>query len=185
MNKAELRKIIKEKQLSFLSEPAYRINESFRICKEICNSKEFLNADTIFAFMPLKDEVSIGGVITEAFLKNKKVAVPLITDKNGIMTFHWIDQDTVMNEGSFGIYEPPENPVNPTFVQTNALLLIPGLAFSKDGKRLGRGKGFYDRFLAQYPDRFIKAGVCFSFQIMEDKDFPADENDMPVDILFN
>lgn len=185
MNKAELRKIIKEKQSSFFSDPTFRINESFRICKEICGSDAFKNAGVVFAFMPLNDEVNIGGVITEAFLKNKKVAVPLITDKNGLMTFHWISEETEMNKGSFGIYEPAINPADPSFVQTNALLLIPGMAFSNKGKRLGRGKGFYDRFLSSYPDRFIKAGVCFNFQLMEDEGFPSDENDMPVDMLFN
>lgn len=177
MTKPEFRKLIKTKQKENLSD-LKKIHDSYRISQIICASKEFAEAEYIFAFMPLPDEVNVGGIIVESFLKNKKVAVPLITDKEGLMEFQWITSETKMIPGSYGIYEPPVNPVEMNTIK-NALLLVPGLSFSKSGKRLGRGKGFYDRFLSQYGNKFKKIGVCFDFQIEEN--LVTEENDISVD----
>ncbi len=179
MTKPELRKNIKEFQKTFFSNPLNRIQASYKICQLVTSSEEFHKAQIILAFMPMKDEVNIGSIITEAFLLNKKVAVPLITDASGSMEFQWIDSETEMKPGAFGIYEPPVNPVSPDELPSEALLLVPGLAFSSDGKRLGRGKGFYDKFITDNKNRFHKIGICFNFQIIDE--LPVDENDMPVD----
>lgn len=180
MNKPELRKLIKEKGKVFFQNPHHKPDASFDVGKKICASPEFKNAEVVFAFMPMEDEVNIGGVILEAFMSGKKIAVPKIKDENGGMKFHWISASEDMSQGPFGIYEPASMiPINMECVPPNSLILVPGLAFTKDGKRLGRGKGFYDRFLAEYKDRFFKMGICFDFQIMDD--IPVDENDVFVD----
>lgn len=179
MTKAEHRKLIKSKQKENLVSDLKKINDSYRISQKICASKEFAEAEIVFAFMPLEDEINVGGIIVESFLKNKKVAVPLITDKDGLMEFQWITSETEMIPGSFGIYEPPVNPVDMNAIKKNALIVVPGMAFSTDGKRLGRGKGFYDRFLSAYGNRFLKIGVCYDFQIEEN--LLSEENDVPVD----
>lgn len=183
MIKSEIRKEIKNLQKVFLSDPKNRIQASYKICQLVTSSEEFHKASIIFAFMPMNDEVNIGSIITEAFLLNKKVAVPLITDTNGSMEFHWIDANTQMKPGAFGIFEPPVNLVSLDLIKSEALLLVPGLAFSSDGKRLGRGKGFYDRFISENENRFHKIGICFDFQIRDD--LPVDENDMPVEKIFS
>ena len=85
-----------------------------------------------------------------------------------------------MKEGPFGIYEPEgTNPVDMNTVADGSLLIVPGVAFTKDGKRLGRGKGFYDRFMAKYKNKFSKMGICFDFQLVDD--IPVYENDIKVD----
>lgn len=180
MNKSELRKLIKEKGKIFFQNPHNKPDASFNIGKKICALPEFKNADVVFAFMPMNDEANIGIVILEAFMSGKKVAVPKITDEKGEMEFHWISSDEEMKEGPFGIYEPHGNSlVDMNTVPENSLLLVPGVAFTKDGKRLGRGKGFYDRFMAKYENKFFKAGVCFDFQLVDD--IPVSENDINVD----
>lgn len=181
MNKQELRAFIKKQEKTFFQNPHNKPDASFNIGKVICASPEFKQADAIFAFMPMEDEANIGIVILEAFMSGKKVAVPKITDEKGKMDFYWISSDEEMKEGPFGIYEPDgHSPVNMNFVQTNALLLVPGLAFTKDGKRLGRGKGFYDRFMAKFGNHFFcKMGICFNFQLVDD--IPVDKNDITVD----
>lgn len=186
MTKQELRNEIKENQKVFLQNSVNRIYTSYELAKKVCSSEEFEKANFVFAFMPLSDEVNIGGIILEAFIQNKKVAVPKITG-DGLMEFHWISPEIPMEKGPYNIYEPKDYSdithsktlVNMDFVQTNALLLIPGLSFSEDGKRLGRGKGFYDRFLAEYGNRFYKLGICFDFQIRPD--IPVSEKDISVD----
>jgi len=180
MTKSELREIIKQKGDAFFSNPHNRHDSSFDICKKICASPEFKNAGTVFAFMPMDDEINIGGVILECFLNNKKVAVPKITDENGEMEFFWISPEEAMNKGAFDIYEPAGGtPVNMNFISSKSLLLVPGRAFTADGKRLGRGKGFYDRFMSKYGKKFAKLGICFEYQMVDD--IPVSENDIPVD----
>jgi 5-formyltetrahydrofolate cyclo-ligase len=82
-------------------------------------------------------------------------------------------------KGPFGILEPAkESPV----VQCHGLqgVLIPGLGFDKKGRRLGRGRGFYDRALAGFQG--FKVGVCFECQVIED-DLPDEAHDVPMDAL--
>ena len=181
MTKQELRKHIKEIQKPFFEDSLYRIHKSYEISSKIISSFEFKNAENVFCFMPLSDEVNIISVMTESFLNNKKVAVPRITDKNGKMEFICITLNSKFQKGEFSISEPEntEKPVDMKTVLGKSLLLVPGRAFTKDGKRLGRGKGFYDLFLSEYKNLFYKMGVCFPFQIV--KDLPVETNDMPVD----
>ncbi len=62
--------------------------------------------------------------------------------------------------GRFGINEPGPGPG----IEQFDLVVVPGLAFAEDGNRLGRGRGFYDRFLATIPTTTMTVGVCFEFQ---------------------
>ena len=61
------------------------------------------------------------------------------------------------------------------------LIFVPGLAFSKDGHRLGRGAGFFDRLLAGRAARAFKIGICFSFQLVDA--VPTERHDIEMDIL--
>lgn len=61
------------------------------------------------------------------------------------------------------------------------LVLVPGLAFARDGRRLGRGGGFYDRLLARLPAQCAKLGVCFASQLVEE--LPCEAHDMRVDAV--
>jgi 5-formyltetrahydrofolate cyclo-ligase len=81
--------------------------------------------------------------------------------------------------GPFGIQEPPQTSQQVDLKDIQGLL-IPGLSFNKDGSRLGKGKGFYDKALAQYQG--IKVGVCFDFQISEKK-IPTEQHDVRMDFL--
>jgi 5-formyltetrahydrofolate cyclo-ligase len=69
----------------------------------------------------------------------------------------------------------PERIVPPEEID---LILVPGLAFTRDGQRLGRGGGFYDRYLASLPPRAMKLGICFQCQMLES--LPSEEHDQRV-----
>lgn len=95
------------------------------------------------------------------------------------MRFHFADPASLA-AGSFGIHEPPADaPVCP--VAEIDLFLCPGMAFTTGGVRLGRGKGYYDRALADAKPRPTKVGVCFREQIRQL--IPADPHDVPMDFL--
>ena len=85
-----------------------------------------------------------------------------------------------LQEGAFGIMEP----CGELFTDYEAIdvAIIPGMAFDRHGNRLGRGKGYYDRFLPLLPTRVFKIGVCFPFQLLDD--IPMEEHDIKMDVVF-
>ena len=84
----------------------------------------------------------------------------------------------VRTEGYAGIFEPIAD--EPVADDPTALVLMPGVAFTEDGKRMGYGGGFYDRFLRSEPEHPTVA-LCYDFQIMEE--LPTEEFDVPVDLV--
>lgn len=167
--------------------------ESLIICEKILSSKEYENASMVFAYMALFDEVDLSPVIKKALSQGKRVALPKITDvEKGLMDFHLIcgDDETVVDKSHFCIAEPEGT--SETLIElenigtenSKILFLVPGRGFTKNGNRIGRGKGFYDRYLQSLKSNpeITLAGVCFSFQLLEE--LPVDENDIPMDCVF-
>ena len=196
MTKSELRTQIKEK-ISSLSENSLA-NESKLICSKIINSKDFKDSSTLLAYMPLKDEVNITPVIFDALKNNKAVFLPRIVPGTNHMEFYRYTADTHTAQGSYGITEPEadesQNFLNylkngsPAAISTNqTLMLVPGRAFTKDGRRLGRGKGFYDIYFSRlaacpfYAD-IKKSGVCLACQFVAD--LPVTPDDVVMDNVF-
>lgn len=191
MDKNELRKYIKAK---IEENKANLESESQIVCEKLLSDKAFLEAPVLLAYMSLPDEVDVLPVIKEALKMGKKVAVPRVIEdsQNRKMLFYYLKDDVDLavqvESGYYGISEPDVNNLQFSCEETfeSAFIIVPGRAFTKDGKRLGRGKGFYDVFLSQLINecktagkRICAAGVCFSCQLV---DFiPADENDISVD----
>ena len=154
------------------------------ICHKIINSVEFTEATIILSYMALPDEVNLKTVNKQALLQDKKVYIPRIVPNSNLMDFYAFNQKNY-HTGSFGIEEPDlslekfqiEKVILESKVKNQSILvLVPGRAFTKDGKRLGRGKGFYDLFL----EKIIKktgdstnckiscVGICFNCQLLTD-----------------
>ncbi|MCR5435736.1 MAG: 5-formyltetrahydrofolate cyclo-ligase [Treponema sp.] len=166
------------------------------ICKKIVTSDEYLTADIILAYMALDDEVDLGAVIISSFVQEKKIAVPKVNLQSGSLDFYYFD-DTAgasysLNDGYYGIKEPDETKckkLETSSLNGNVLILVPGRSFTDNGDRLGRGKGFYDKFLSELKSAVIKntcsiktAGVCFDFQILQN--LPVTENDVKMNLIF-
>lgn len=92
------------------------------------------------------------------------------------LTFY-ISQNFI--KGPFGVMEPSEDSRKLDLEELTGIL-VPGLGFNKNGNRLGKGRGFYDRALADY--KGLKIGVCFGCQVLQE-DFPVEEHDVRVDFL--
>lgn len=211
MTKQDLRNQIKD-ILKQIGNNAIR-KESEKICRKILESNFFTSCTTLLAYMPLADEADITPVIQRALSQKKKVFLPRIFPETNKMEFYRYDTSTEITQGSFGINEPAAkeelsftqflrkmaiNEYSPAAHSSNfvditphdnptehILILVPGRAFTKDGKRLGRGKGFYDIYLSQVPQIFDikKSGVCFSQQILPD--LPTTPDDIMMDFLFS
>ncbi len=187
MTKIQLRKIIKELCIQNKEQLA---EKSCRLCEKLIASPLYKEADEIFAYMPLADEVNLIPLIKEAIKDGKKTALPKITSMEKVeIQFYYLSDSssflTQTQEGSFGIKEP--NPQQLKKAEASKLLnkkilfLVPGRAFTKNGDRLGRGKGFYDRYLTSLNGLKLvkKIGICFEFQLLPE--LPTDANDIKMD----
>ena len=119
-------------------------------------------------YRPIKKEIGLG--IVERFLIRNEVELyyPRVTDKKGgLMQMQRVEDPfaDVWQTGTFGIQEPPvESQIcDPAELD---LILIPGLVFDLEGHRLGRGRGFYDRYLAQV-EKAVRVSLCHDFQISD------------------
>ena len=133
------------------------------------------DAHTIVAYYPLPDEVDIRLLLDEWIAEGKTVLLPKVTGDDTMELCRYTGCHD-LQEGAFHIHEPVGEPfADDAFVE---VVLVPGVAFDAEGHRLGRGRGYYDRFLAAHP-AIHKIGVCFDFQKVDE--VPVDEFDFPVD----
>ncbi|MCC7300006.1 MAG: 5-formyltetrahydrofolate cyclo-ligase [Verrucomicrobia bacterium] len=132
----------------------------------------FKLARAIGAYMPLADEVDISPLFQGL---EKTFFIPSFDEASGL--YRMAQLTTELKKGRFGITEPAV----PVFAAGNEidLILVPGVAFDRAGRRIGRGGGFYDRLLPQYDA--VRVGVCFDFQCLET--IPAEEHDIQMDWL--
>ena len=133
------------------------------------------NSSHILAYWPLPDEVDIRPLVNLLFSDGKVVVLPRVTGDITMELRRYQSPDD-LKEGAYHIMEP----VGELFTDYDKIdtVLVPGMAFDAAGHRLGRGKGYYDRFLPQL-SHARKIGVCFPFQRVAE--VPTDEHDVMVD----
>jgi 5-formyltetrahydrofolate cyclo-ligase len=153
----------------------FRRNASLQICQHIRHWGKFQEAGVIFTYMPMNEEVDLLPLIAE--FPQKKWVIPRI-QPHSRMILHPYDPEKLIRH-RFGMLEPdPSLPkVPPGQVD---LVLAPGLAYDRQGWRLGYGGGFYDNFLADVPG-LAALGVTYSALLMDD--LPHNSHDIPVQAL--
>ncbi|MBQ3655712.1 MAG: 5-formyltetrahydrofolate cyclo-ligase [Bacteroidales bacterium] len=177
LEKKTLRKKIRELKTSFsVSELK---NFSSFVTDKIKSEAFWQKASTVLLYYPLKDELDVTPLIKDAALNNKTVLLPVV--ENEILKLGVYKNDTLLIEGAFGILEPSTELFPEEKYSEIDVAVIPGVAFDKNGNRLGRGKGYYDRFLPELTSAYI-IGVCFPFQMFEE--IPSEEFDVRMDKVF-
>lgn len=174
MDKKALRQCIRQKKRQMteaqIVEASERLGELFRSCEK------YREAKTIYGYLPYNQEVRTVPMLRQAILDGKRVAVPKVYGDD--MRFIYLDDLTQVAEGYAGIPEPVAD--GPVADDPTALVLMPGLAFDREGRRIGYGGGFYDRFLAEEPGHPTVA-LCYEFQMVDL--VPTEEFDMRVDCV--
>jgi 5-formyltetrahydrofolate cyclo-ligase len=161
--KNELRAEIRAK-LENLS-PQRRESDSEKLRAKLEEQSFFQSAASVLFFAPLPTEVDLWPLLEESFAAGKIVALPRFdpASQSYIACRVGSLRDEIIS-GQFSIREPHQNCVEIPSRGID-LVLVPGIAFDLQGRRLGRGKGFYDRLLAEI--RGVKCGIAFDEQIVE------------------
>lgn len=145
-----------------------------KICEQLFLIPEIAGADYVYAYMNLSWETGTEEILERFWKKGVQVALPKVLGDT--MEFFHVKSRADLEEGSFHILEPSDSCKQAAWPK--APVLVPGLGFSRDGRRLGKGGGYYDKFLSKEPDHMTIA-LAYEFQITEE--IPVEEHDRPVD----
>lgn len=161
--------------------PAAREAKSRKIMARLLRHPYFKRAKNVLAYAALDDEVRTREFIEKTIRLRKKVFMPRVNKKKRELEFYEIrNWDTDLVPGRYGILEPIVRGRRKTNGARFDLAVVPGRAFDRRGGRLGRGGGFYDRFLKRHPG-LKKVGIAFREQIVGR--IPAEAHDAAVDEL--
>ena len=150
------------------------LEKSRAVMDRVCNHPKVLAAHVVLMYASLPDEVDTTEALELLRHAGKQVLLPEVINDTE-MRLRVYDGPSSLREGSFHILEPTgdwydeRKPID--------VAIVPGMAFDLEGHRLGRGKGYYDRFLSRV--KTYKIGVCFDFQILEQ--IPHDIHDIMMD----
>lgn len=173
MTKQEARTLIKERNKQFDIIEKEKANQE--IYHQVIESIQYREAQTIFCYVSTQDEVNTWPIIAKAMEEGKTVAVPLCVGK-GIMEARKIQSLNDLKKGAYGIMEP-EKRCSEMPKDSIDLAIIPCVGADKEGRRLGHGAGFYDRFLQE--TQFFKMMICYE-KFMFDE-IPTQEHDVVMD----
>lgn len=170
--KSELRRAIRADIRSLSVEE--RAEAARQIAAEIECDERFRAARTVAAFMPLGDEPPLREAV-ERWAQTKRVVVPKVEGDQ--MSFYDFRAEQ-MSSGAFGIDEPQSSELCPP--EQIEVMIVPAVGFTREGARMGRGRGYYDRYLgAAEATHIYKIGTCFACQLVDE--LPTEPHDVAMD----
>lgn len=173
MNKTELRKEIRNRKRQYTQEQLQAL--SAPIIDRLRHHPKLVAAKTVMLYHSLPDEVFTHTFVDEMVEAGKDVLLPVVISETEMEIRRYTGvKDMAMS--SFHILEP----IGELFTDYDSIefIAVPGMSFDAHRNRLGRGKGYYDRFLKQ-TEQAYKLGICFDFQKLDS--IPTDEYDEKVD----
>lgn len=178
MDKAQLRRQLMDCLLAI--SPRQRSEKSRKACQNLVSTAHFQEASTVMMFVSLPHEVDTSEVILHAWQLGKTVAVPKISWQQRHMIAVQIHSlETGFSTSASGLQNPTSGVPVP-FGEID-LVVTPMLGIDRQGRRLGRGGAYYDRFFAHPELRAVKCGFGFEEQFIDS--IPTADHDMPVDML--
>lgn len=153
-----------------------RLHEEHRLASIIFDNQDWLGAETIALTMSHSFEIDTAPLILHARHLGQRVVVPRTLPKRQ-MEFVNIDEGTDFKETSFGVLEPEDGQVvQPDDID---LMVVPGIAFTLQGDRLGFGGGYYDRYLDKYHGKTVS--LALTTQVAQPNEWNEDEHDHRID----
>lgn len=185
MLKFDIRNVKKElrnnfKKIRIEMTPQIKKQKDEIILNRILDLPEYQKADTLICFVSTDIEVETKLLLKIALKEGKRVAVPkCINAEKSIMEVYLINSFDDLEIATYSVLEPILSKCVKLTDFSNSICIVPGLAFDIKGYRLGYGKGYYDRFLSNYPCQTI--GICYN-SCMKTR-LPHGKYDRIVDIL--
>lgn len=170
--KQQLRKAIRTIKASYSREELEAL--SLSLLREVERHPEFVSARTLLLYHSLPDEVFTHDFI-ERWARKKNIILPTVSGDD--LTLYRYTDSSCLHLGAFGILEPCGTPF--TDYSAIDLAIVPGMAFDRQGHRLGRGKGYYDRLLPRLTKAY-KLGLCYPFQLLSTQ-IPCEPHDQQMD----
>lgn len=178
MQKAQARVEI-QRRLAGLTD-AHRRQANAAIRRHVAALPELQQAHTVLLFVSIADEVDTRPILADALAAGKTVAVPKVDLKRKTMDARRLrDLESGLAPGIFGILEPQDTEV--VAAEDIDFILVPARGFDRQGNRLGRGGGYYDRYMAQAGFRAVRCGIGYAAQLLDG--LPHDRHDLPVHLL--
>lgn len=174
MNKSELRKAMLRQNRSL--SPELRARASEALIRHVEHLPVFAAAHTVALFCSLLDEPDTREALNR-WSKTKRLVVPRVEGNE--MQFYEFAPATLCT-GAFGICEPGPGAVRCRPDEID-LILVPGVAFTANGLRMGRGRGYYDKYLSQTGIKAAKVGVCYAHQLVDN--LPVEPHDVAMDCV--
>jgi len=143
-------------------DPKARLDADVAICSAVLAMSEYDACEHVLSYVPLSDEVDVVPIGTAAIEAGKALYLPVTLPRRDLEYRRWRLGD-VLVRGAQGVLEPMTGDPLP---MARALILVPGRGFSMDGRRLGRGGGYYDRALSWLSRIGTTVGVAYQCQVV-------------------
>src|SRR3954471_17492973 len=161
---------------------ASRHAKSLAACGWIAGSPEFAGASVVMLYLSTPHEVDTASLALRCWQSGKSVVVPKVSwDQRRMLPVEITSLQTGLTTTGPGIREPDAGTGKPIPTDLIDLVIVPGLGFTPAGYRIGRGMGFYDRFLAQGDFIGQSCGLAFHEQVIDN--IPLLDHDMPLGML--
>lgn len=177
-SKKELRQQLRQVMAEIAPEELHK--RSVQACGRLTETREYARAEIIMVFLSLPTEVDTTPLVLHAWRNRKRVLAPKVSwEQRRMLPIEIRSLSDDLSESPLGIREPAQGVPLP--LASIDLVIVPGLAFDARGHRLGRGRGFYDRFLDHEEWKGVACGFALESQSV--KRVPVKEHDVPVDML--
>lgn len=174
IGKKSIREEMKMK-LSSLTKPYYE-DLSFKIAKNLYNHEDWKQANVIGITISKEPEVDTYQIIRKAWELGKEVVAPKCDPKGKTISFYKITEFSQLESVFYGLFEPITEKTIEMKPDDINLLIVPGLAYTRKGFRLGFGGGYYDRYLMNFNGKTVS--LAFHFQVIPQ--VPVEKHDIPV-----
>lgn len=177
-NKSAIRNALRTRLAALTGQEQHQ--KSISACSFLLSSPEFIQARVVMIYLTMTHEVDTAAIALRCWQQGKTVVAPKVSwDQRRMLPTEITSLTTGLTTTGPGVLEPIAGTPMPTNMID--LVIVPGLGFTAQGYRIGRGMGFYDRFLAQPDFMGVSCGLAFEEQIIDE--LPVLDHDMPLSML--
>jgi 5-formyltetrahydrofolate cyclo-ligase len=158
-----------------------RADRSREACRHLLSFAKLAACRTVMAFHPMREELDIVPFLDSARQRGQEVWLPLtLVAERRLIPYRYTGPD-MLRPGAYGIMEPDPAKAEEADLAALDAVLVPGVAFDRQGGRMGYGGGFYDRFLAALDRKPMLIGCGYHFQVVPS--VPVEPHDVRLDYL--